>query len=169
MELRRLCVERHLRRQRLLGYFDEAAEPCGNCDTCLAPPRTSDATIAPQKLLSALIRLDRTDEAFEAFLLEFLSDFSISIPERGTLRAPERPRITPPVGNILFIAAKDGGVRVEPVIRQMLPFFAALLIALLLVVLAAMTVEMAMGFAVATLLHRRRQTDMTDMAQELSR
>ena len=40
---------------------------------------------------------------------------------------------------------------------------------LLLVVLAAMTVEMAMGFAVATLLHRRQQTDMTDMAQELSR
>lgn len=40
---------------------------------------------------------------------------------------------------------------------------------LLLVVLAAMTVEMAMGFAVATLLHRRRQTDMTDMAEDLSR
>ena len=40
---------------------------------------------------------------------------------------------------------------------------------LLLVVLAAMTVEMAMGFAVARLLHRRRQTDMTDMAEELSR
>ncbi|MGQ1795811.1 NADH-quinone oxidoreductase subunit NuoK [Kocuria oceani] len=40
---------------------------------------------------------------------------------------------------------------------------------LLLVILAAMTVEMAMGFAVATLLHRRRQTDMIDMAEELSR
>jgi len=39
---------------------------------------------------------------------------------------------------------------------------------LLLVVLAAMTVEMAVGFAVAILLHRRNQTDMTDMAQELS-
>ena len=40
---------------------------------------------------------------------------------------------------------------------------------LLLVIIAAMTLEMAMGFAVATLLHRRRQTDMTDMAEELSR
>ena len=40
---------------------------------------------------------------------------------------------------------------------------------LLLVILAAMTVEMAMGFAVATHLHRRGQTDMTDMAEELSR
>ncbi|MHB1065269.1 MAG: NADH-quinone oxidoreductase subunit NuoK [Georgenia sp.] len=40
---------------------------------------------------------------------------------------------------------------------------------LLLVVIAAMTVEMAMGFAVALLLHRRRGTDMTDMATELDR
>ena len=40
---------------------------------------------------------------------------------------------------------------------------------LLLVVIAAMTVEMAMGFAVATLLHRSRGSDMTDMATDLSR
>ncbi|CAN5120970.1 hypothetical protein BH09ACT12_BH09ACT12_16230 [soil metagenome] len=38
---------------------------------------------------------------------------------------------------------------------------------LMLVVLAAMTVEMATGFAVATLLHRRAGSDMTDMAKEL--
>ena len=40
---------------------------------------------------------------------------------------------------------------------------------LLLVVIAAMTVEMAMGFAVATLLHRSRRADMTDMATDLRR
>jgi NAD(P)H-quinone oxidoreductase subunit 4L len=40
---------------------------------------------------------------------------------------------------------------------------------LLLVIIAAMTVEMAMGFAVATLLHRSRGADMTDMAADLSR
>ncbi|PVZ06390.1 NADH-quinone oxidoreductase subunit NuoK [Actinomycetospora cinnamomea] len=40
---------------------------------------------------------------------------------------------------------------------------------LILVVVAAMTVEMAMGFAVATLLHRSRSADMTDMATDLSR
>lgn len=40
---------------------------------------------------------------------------------------------------------------------------------LLLVVIAAMTVEMAMGFAVATLLNRSRGADMTDMATDLSR
>ena len=39
---------------------------------------------------------------------------------------------------------------------------------LVLVVIAAMTVEMAMGFAVATLLHRHAGADMTDMASELS-
>jgi MoxR-like ATPase len=35
--------------------------------------------------------LDRTDEAFEAFLLEFLSDFQVTIPELGTIKATERP------------------------------------------------------------------------------
>lgn len=35
--------------------------------------------------------LDRTDEAFEAFLLELLSDFQITIPELGTMRAPHPP------------------------------------------------------------------------------
>ena len=33
--------------------------------------------------------IDRADDAFEAFLLEFLSDFQISIPEIGTVRAPQ--------------------------------------------------------------------------------
>lgn len=40
---------------------------------------------------------------------------------------------------------------------------------LLLVVIAAMTVEMAVGFAVATALHRARGVDMTDMTTDLSR
>ena len=35
--------------------------------------------------------IDRADHEFEAFLLEFLSDFSVSIPERGTIRASEPP------------------------------------------------------------------------------
>jgi MoxR-like ATPase len=35
--------------------------------------------------------LDRTDEPFEAFLLEVLSDFQVSIPEMGTVRAPAPP------------------------------------------------------------------------------
>jgi len=35
--------------------------------------------------------LDRTDEAFEAFLLEILSDFQVTIPELGTIKAAEPP------------------------------------------------------------------------------
>ncbi|MDI3403413.1 TRAP transporter large permease [Streptomyces cavernicola] len=42
--------------------------------------------------------------------------------------------ITPPVGNVLFIAARVGEQRIEPVIRQLLPFFAALVVVLFLVV-----------------------------------
>ena len=37
--------------------------------------------------------LDRTDEAFEAFLLEILSDFQVTIPELGTIRAKEPPLV----------------------------------------------------------------------------
>jgi MoxR-like ATPase len=35
--------------------------------------------------------LDRTDEAFEAFLLEVLADFQVTVPELGTMRAPAPP------------------------------------------------------------------------------
>ncbi len=45
------------RRQALLAYFNETlAEPCGNCDNCLAPPETTDGTVAAQKALSAVYR-----------------------------------------------------------------------------------------------------------------
>ncbi|WP_144729777.1 DNA helicase RecQ [Extensimonas perlucida] len=44
------------RRVRLLGYFGEAATPCGNCDNCLAPPAVWDATEAARKLLSTIYR-----------------------------------------------------------------------------------------------------------------
>jgi MoxR-like ATPase len=37
--------------------------------------------------------IDRADEEFEAFLLEVLSDFQITIPELGTIRAEQRPRV----------------------------------------------------------------------------
>jgi ATP-dependent DNA helicase RecQ len=47
------------RRRRLLAYFGEESEDCGNCDTCLAPPETWDATVPAQKALSAVIRTEQ--------------------------------------------------------------------------------------------------------------
>ncbi len=52
-----LCELTSCRRQALLRYFgDELTEPCGNCDTCLEPPETWDATVAAQKALSCVHR-----------------------------------------------------------------------------------------------------------------
>ena len=52
-----LCELTSCRRQALLRYFgDEMANPCGNCDTCLEPPETWDATAAAQKALSCVHR-----------------------------------------------------------------------------------------------------------------
>lgn len=51
------CEITDCRRQALLGYFgDTLPAPCGNCDTCLHPPHTWDATEAAQKLLSCVYR-----------------------------------------------------------------------------------------------------------------
>ncbi|HEV2451925.1 MAG TPA: DNA helicase RecQ [Streptosporangiaceae bacterium] len=58
-----LCETVQCRRAQLLRYFGEEPGPeaasCGNCDTCLVTPQTWDGTIAAQKLLSAVYRLDR--------------------------------------------------------------------------------------------------------------
>ena len=53
--------------------------------------RSIRAADAPPVLL--VDEIDRSDEAFEAFLLELLSDFQISVPEMGTLRATHRPYV----------------------------------------------------------------------------
>jgi len=52
-----LTEEVRCRRQVLLGYFGEQlAEPCGNCDNCIEPPETWDATVPAQKALSCIHR-----------------------------------------------------------------------------------------------------------------
>ena len=52
-----LCELTTCRRQGLLAYFgDTLPEPCGNCDTCLDPPATWDATVPAQMALSCVYR-----------------------------------------------------------------------------------------------------------------
>jgi ATP-dependent DNA helicase RecQ len=47
------------RRVRLLAYFGEASQPCGNCDNCLTPPQLFDATESARKLLSCIYRVQQ--------------------------------------------------------------------------------------------------------------
>ncbi|WP_324650050.1 DNA helicase RecQ [Georgenia sp. H159] len=54
-----LCETVQCRRQQLLRYFGQDSEPCGNCDTCLNPPEDFDGTVAAQKLMSTILRLQR--------------------------------------------------------------------------------------------------------------
>ncbi|MGV9325632.1 DNA helicase RecQ [Streptosporangium sandarakinum] len=54
-----LCETVECRRAGLLAYFGQRGDACGNCDTCLTPPEAWDGTIAAQKLLSAVFRLQR--------------------------------------------------------------------------------------------------------------
>jgi ATP-dependent DNA helicase RecQ len=54
-----LCETVECRRTQLLAYFGQEGKACGNCDTCLTPPESWDGTVAAQKVLSAVYRLDR--------------------------------------------------------------------------------------------------------------
>ncbi|KMY85653.1 ATP-dependent DNA helicase RecQ [Candidatus Paraburkholderia calva] len=51
-----LCEVASCRRVRLLAYFGERSAPCGNCDTCLEPPASWDATREAQMALSCVYR-----------------------------------------------------------------------------------------------------------------
>ena len=51
-----LAESHDCRRVRLLAYFGEQSSPCGNCDNCLSPPATWDATEAARMALSTVYR-----------------------------------------------------------------------------------------------------------------
>jgi ATP-dependent DNA helicase RecQ len=54
-----LCETLNCRRVRLLDYFGQASQPCGNCDICLNPPVSFDGSVQVQKLLSSIYRVDQ--------------------------------------------------------------------------------------------------------------
>lgn len=69
IELKRLnevltfCETTACRCQYLLRYFNEESKPCGHCDNCLNPPKTYDASLISQKLMSCIYR---TKQSFSA-------------------------------------------------------------------------------------------------------
>ena len=75
------------RRVTLLGYFGEAATPCGTCDLCDSPPEVIDGTDAVRKALSAILR---TGESFGAeHLIDILTGtLTDKVRERGHDRLP---------------------------------------------------------------------------------
>ena len=69
------------RRRALLAYFGEhRSEACGNCDNCLAPPRTEDATVLAQKALSAVYKTG------QRFGVSYVADVLAGKPDERILR-----------------------------------------------------------------------------------
>ncbi|WMW79406.1 DNA helicase RecQ [Undibacterium cyanobacteriorum] len=54
-----LCETLNCRRVHILDYFGQTSQACGNCDTCLSPPISFDGTVAAQKILSTIYRVDQ--------------------------------------------------------------------------------------------------------------
>ena len=54
-----LAEATNCRRVRLLRYFGESSQDCGNCDNCLTPPDVWDGTDAARKLLSTIYRIQQ--------------------------------------------------------------------------------------------------------------
>ncbi len=59
----------------------------------LLPRPLLQALTSPQPVVLLIDEIDRADVEFEAFLLEVLSDFQVSVPELGTIKAKERPAV----------------------------------------------------------------------------
>jgi MoxR-like ATPase len=59
----------------------------------LLPRPILQAILSPQPSVLLIDEIDRADQEFEAFLLEVLSDFQVTIPELGTLHAIHRPLV----------------------------------------------------------------------------
>lgn len=54
-----MCESASCRRVQLLTYFSEESTPCGNCDICIEPPQTWDASEACRKALSCVYRTEQ--------------------------------------------------------------------------------------------------------------
>ena len=87
--------------RQLINVIDQAEQTQAEIEQLIYSPRF----LIKRPLLEAILRseekapvllideIDRSDEEFEAFLLEVLSDFQITIPELGTMKAKKRPLV----------------------------------------------------------------------------
>ncbi len=134
-ELLGFCESASCRRQSLLAHFgEEHSGSCGNCDNCLEPPTTWDATVAAQKALSCVYRtgerfgashlidvlLGRSNEKIERFGHEGVSTFGIGTElAEPQWRAVFRQLIA--LGMLAPDAQRYGGLRLtessRPVLR----------------------------------------------------
>jgi MoxR-like ATPase len=70
--------------------WPEIAEHVFSRDYLLERPLLR-AILAPRRVVLLIDEVDKADEEFEAFLLEVLAEFQVTVPELGTLHAVERP------------------------------------------------------------------------------
>ena len=129
-----MCEITTCRRHALLAYFGEdAPEQCGNCDNCLAPPETWDATEPVRKALSVVYRTGQrfgtghlidvllgkdTDKVIQ-FDHHYLSTFGIGRElDAGQWRSVFRQLVAR--GYVAVDLSGFGGLRLEPRCRPLL-------------------------------------------------
>lgn len=120
------------RRALLLRHFGETPpERCGNCDTCLDPPKQVDATVLAQKLLSAVYRTGqsygaghveavltgRSDERIASRGHDKLSVFGIVAGEEARLI---KPLVRSLVAREALATTEHGGLMFGPAARAMM-------------------------------------------------
>src|SRR5512145_55774 len=81
------------------GTLTEAADRLGQeedaffSERFLLPRPLLQAITSPEPVVLLIDEIDRSDVEFEAFLLEVLSDFQVSVPELGTIQAKHQPTV----------------------------------------------------------------------------
>jgi len=99
----------------------EAAERIGAEDSIffsdrfIVPRPLLRAITSPQPALLLIDEVDKSDPEFEAFLLEVLSDFQVTVPEVGTFSARERP--------LVFLTSNDAREMTDALKRRCLHLF----------------------------------------------
>ena len=91
------------------GGADDLAEDDLFAEKYLLRRPLLEALTQPTPPVLLIDEVDRADEAFEAFLLEILSDYQISIPELGTVRAVSKP---------LVILTSNGSREISDALRR---------------------------------------------------